>query len=86
MELWKTAMNMMDIPPDTSVRCSYLQIYGNQKIKIQNYIHMINYDQNRLLLQCKTCRVEITGACLEISQYSRQEMTIDGKIDTINFL
>lgn len=86
MDFLKTAMETMEIPADAAPRYSYLQIYGSKKVILENYARMIDYDQKRLLLQCRSCRIEIIGSCLEIQQYSKQEMVIEGNIETVNFL
>lgn len=82
--VWKT-MDAMEIPPDTSPGCSYLQLYGNRQLKLENYTRIIDYNESRLLLQCKTCQMEISGRHLLITQYTGQQLTVAGQIIDIQF-
>ena len=81
----RKTMEAIEIPPDTSPGCSYLQLYGNRQLKLENYTRIIDYDENRLLLQCKTCQMEISGCHLLIVQYSSQQLTVSGQISDIQF-
>lgn len=80
------AMEAMEIPPDTSLGCPYLQLYGNRQLKLENTARIIDYDEKRLLLQCRTGRLEISGRHLLIDQYSSEQLTVRGCIDYIRFL
>lgn len=86
MDFFRSVLDVMEIPPDTSSRSSYLQLYGKERISLQNNTRIIVYDPNRLLLQCKSIQIEILGSCLKIQRYTRQELLIDGEIKTVNFL
>lgn len=86
MDLLKSAMEAFRIPQDTSSRFSYLQVCGNHQIKLENYTRIIEYHSDRLLLQCKTCQLEISGSRLQIVQYSGQELILEGAIQKIVFL
>ena len=86
MDLLKSAMDAFQIPQDTAARYSSLQIFGNHQVKLENYTRMIDYSPNRLLLQCKTCQIEICGKELQILRYSSQELLLDGVIEKVMFL
>ena len=86
MKTARKAMEAMEIPPDTSPGCPYLQLYGNRQLKLENTARIIDYDEKRLLLQCRTCRLEISGRHLLIDQYSSAQLTVRGCIDYIRFL
>lgn len=86
MDLLKSVMDAFQIPQDAAARYSFLQICGNCQVKLENYTRMIDYSPNRLLLQCKTCQIEISGRELQILRYSSQELVLEGVIQKVMFL
>lgn len=86
MDFLKSAMEAMELPQDASPSCPYLQIYGNKHLMLENFIRIIEFTSQRLLVQCKICQLEICGESLQIRQYSRQELLIEGSIEKVSFL
>lgn len=86
MSFLKTAMETMEIPPDTFPGCPCLRLYGNQQLQLENIARIIDYSDIRLLLQCQKNRIEICGRKLLIRQYSQTGLTVTGFIEKISFL
>ena len=57
--------------------------YRRQELLIENYRGILEYTQNHISLQAKTCRVMIRGKNLHISYYTNEEMKITGLIDSV---
>ena len=55
-------------------------------MKLENYSRIIDYDEKKLLLQCKTCQIELCGHDLLIREYSGTRLTVAGCIEQITFL
>ena len=81
-----SVMETMEIPADTFPGCAYLQLFGNRQMKLENYSRIIDYDEKKLLLQCKTCQIELCGHDLLIREYSGTRLTVAGCIEQITFL
>ena len=79
-------MEALEIPPEISSGCPYLQLYGTHQMKLENYTRILHYDSKRLLLQCKSCQMELLGHNLLILQYSGSQLTVTGCIEKISFL
>ncbi len=60
-----------------------VSITGRQELLIENYRGILEYTQNHISLQAKTCRVMIRGKNLHISYYTNEEMKITGLIDSV---
>lgn len=76
----------MEIPQDSILSEPYLQIYGKHQINMENSSRILKFEENRVLIQCHNCQLEVRGKKLMIQQYSSQELIIDGIIEHIIFL
>ena len=74
------------IPEDLSDGAVLVTVTGQKELCIENYKGIIEYTGSRLMLQTKTCKLEILGKCLYISYYTGEEMKVTGHIEQINYL
>ncbi|MGN0355182.1 MAG: YabP/YqfC family sporulation protein [Muricoprocola sp.] len=75
----------MEIPEDLSEHATLIEIAGNHKIRIENYVRMMEYSDSRLVIQCKCYRLFISGNAFTLSLFSKTELILCGNIKTIEF-
>ncbi len=75
----------MEIPADLSERAALVELTGQSALRVENYLGILAYTSDRLLLQCKNCRLEITGQHLVIDSYAREELKLRGRIEHIHY-
>ena len=73
----------LELPKDLVYGAGLVSITGRQEILIENYRGILEYTQNHISLQTKTCRLVIHGKNLHISYYTNEEMKITGWIDSV---
>lgn len=82
---YQVAASAMEIPADLSEKAVLAEITGQFEMKLQNYLGIIEYSGERLLIQCKTCRLEVSGKALFIDSYSSEELVLKGRIEYIHY-
>lgn len=85
LPVYQKVAHAMEIPEDLSERASLVELTGQNAVRIENYMGIIEYSDTRLLLQCKLCRLEITGQALFIESYTRDELLLKGRIDQVHY-
>lgn len=85
MPVYRKVASAMEIPQDLSEKASLVEVTGQSAVRIENYQGIIEYSDVRLLLQCKKCRLEITGNDLFIESYTREELLLRGRIDQVHY-
>lgn len=75
----------MEIPADLSEKAVLAKITGQSGMKLQNFLGIIEYSEERLLIQCRTCRMEVVGKALFIDSYSSEELVLTGRIEYIHY-
>ena len=73
----------LELPKDLVYGAVLVSITGRQEILIENYRGILEYTQNHISLQTKTCRLVIRGKNLHISYYTNEEMKITGWLDSV---
>ena len=73
----------LELPKDLVYGAVLVSITGRQEILIENYRGILEYTQNHISLQTKTCRLVIRGKNLHVSYYTNEEMKITGWIDSV---
>ncbi len=84
MGKWKEGLvESLELPKDLMYGAVLVSITGRQEILIENYRGILEYSQNHISLQTKTCRLVVRGKNLNISYYTNEEMKITGMIDSL---
>lgn len=73
----------LKLPKDSMLGASIVTITGNTEAFIENYKGIIEYTSEVILLQGKTCKIEICGKRLSIVYYTNEDMKISGWIERI---
>ena len=76
----------LKLPKDTLLGASVITITGNREAVIQNYRGILEYTDNRILLQGKKNKICFEGSKLRINYYTNEDMKIEGNISSISYL
>ena len=76
----------LKLPKDSLLGASIVTLTGNTEVFVENYKGIIEYTSQTILLQGKTCKIEISGKRLNIVYYTNEDMKISGCVDTVRYL
>ncbi|MDO4463201.1 MAG: YabP/YqfC family sporulation protein [Bacillota bacterium] len=76
----------LKLPKDSMLGASIVTVTGNSEAFVENYRGIIEYNGEMILLQGKTCKIEIIGKRLRIVYYTNEDMKISGRIEQIRYL
>ena len=74
------------LPKDSLLGASIVTITGNMDVFVENYKGIIEYTSQVILLQGKTCKIEICGKRLNIVYYTNDDMKISGRIEAVRYM
>lgn len=75
----------MEIPEDLTDRAALVEMTGQNALRVENYMGILEYSEDRLLLQCRECRLEICGQKLYIESYEQGELRLRGRIEQVHY-
>ena len=70
----------LELPMDIMYGAVIITAMGRNQILVENYKGIIEYTQEKIRLQTKTCQVTIQGKRLIVEYYTNEEMKITGYI------
>ncbi len=73
----------LELPVDIMYGAVILTAMGRNQVLVENYKGIIEYTQEKIRLQTKTCQVTIQGKRLLVEYYTNEEMKITGYIQGI---
>ncbi len=73
----------LKLPKDSLLGASIVTLTGNTEAFVENYKGIIEYTSEIILLQGKTCKIEICGKRLSIVYYTNEDMKISGWIERV---
>lgn len=73
------------LPKDLVMGAAVLTVTGRSEAYIENYRGIIEYTEEKIRLQTKTCQMTLTGQKLHIDYYTEDEMKISGLIGEIHY-
>ena len=76
----------LKLPRDRAMGACIVTALGNEQVMVENYRGILEYTQNSIVLQSKTCRIAVCGCGLKIAYYTNEDMKIEGKISEIRYL
>lgn len=79
-------VDALKLPRDVCMGDIRVSLTGNAEAWIENYRGILEYTQNVILLQGKTCQVCLEGNGLSIDYYTNEDMKISGCIAAVRFL
>lgn len=84
-KLTSNVVETFQVPKDLAFGAVIATITGQTEAHIENYRGIIEYTEDKIKLQTKTCKLEILGSKLYIEYYTNDEMKISGVIEHINY-
>ena len=75
----------LKLPKDSLLGASIVTLTGNSEAFVENYKGIIEYTGQIILLQGKTCKIEICGRRLCIVYYTNEDMKISGCIESVRY-
>lgn len=79
-------LNSLQLPKDIVRGDMRITLTGNREVWIENYKGLLEYTNQSILLQGKSCKVQFEGKCLNIDYYTNEDMKLTGRITCIRYL
>ncbi|HIW81546.1 MAG TPA: YabP/YqfC family sporulation protein [Candidatus Acetatifactor stercoripullorum] len=76
----------LQLPKDVCMGALRVTLTGNSEAWIENYRGILEYTEQMILLQAKTCQVCFEGNRLSIDYYTNEDMKISGCIQCVKYL
>lgn len=76
----------LKLPKDSMLGASIVTVTGNTEVFVENYKGILEYSDELIVLQGKTCKIELVGKRLTIVYYTNEDMKISGRIFCIKYL
>ncbi len=83
--VYQKMASAMEIPADLSERAVLVELTGQERLRVENYLGILEYTRERLLLQCRSCRLEVCGQHLVVESYAKEELTLCGRIEHVHY-
>lgn len=78
-------INTFDLPKDLFLGLSNISLCGNKEIYVSNHRGILSYDPEDMVILLKDYQLHIKGKSLSIVSYSREDLTIQGHIRSVEF-
>lgn len=79
-------VSSMEIPRDLAFQEAMVTVTGNNRLCIENYRNILEYNDSCILILTKNGRIRVCGSHLGILFYTYDEMVITGHIRELQFL
>lgn len=78
-------IDSLKFPRDICMGAMKVTMTGNREAWIENYRGILEYTENLILLQGKTCQVCFEGSGLSVDYYTNEDMKISGCISCVRY-
>lgn len=75
----------LDLPKDIFMGLPNISLCGNREIYISNHRGILSYGQDEMIIMVKDYQMQIKGKALCIVSYTKEELTIQGYIRSLEF-
>lgn len=82
----ESLVESLKLPKDIIMGAIKVTLTGSHEAWIENYRGILEYTENQILLQGKTCQVCFEGSRLSIDYYTNEDMKISGCIACVRYL
>lgn len=79
-------MESLQLPKDICMGAIRVTLTGNSEAWVENYRGILEYTDQMILLQAKTCRVCFEGTRLTVDYYTNEDMKISGCICNVRYM
>ena len=76
---------MLEMPNDLELTLPRITTVGNKSINIENYMGILEYSDKKIRIQAKGNEIRIAGEDLLIKFVTRDEISINGAIYSIEY-
>ena len=85
MSVKERLTDALNLPKDLTLGAVILTITGKHEAYVENYMSLIEYTDEMIRIQTRTCKLEIHGEQLEIVYYTNEEMKITGELLEVKY-
>ncbi len=82
----ESLVETLQLPKDVCLGALRVTLTGDTEAWIENYRGILEYTDQSILLQGKTCQVCFEGNRLSIDYYTNEDMKISGCITAVRYL
>ena len=82
----ESLVESLKLPKDICMGAIKVTMTGSHESWIENYRGILEYTEEQILLQGKTCQVCFEGTRLSIDYYTNEDMKISGCITCVRYL
>ena len=82
----ESLVESLKLPKDICMGAIKVTMTGSHEAWIENYRGILEYTEEQILLQGKTCQVCFEGTRLSIDYYTNEDMKISGCITCVRYL
>ncbi len=79
-------LESLQLPRDVCMGALRVTLTGSTEAWVENYRGLLEYSEQSILLQGKTCQVRFEGTGLTIDYYTNEDMKISGCIQNVRYL
>ena len=82
----KKLIETLDLPQDLFLGVPNIAMLGNKEVYISNHRGILSYGADEIMILTKEFQIRIRGKNLNIVSYSKEDLTIQGYILTVEFI
>lgn len=79
-------IHAFDLPEDLFLGFANISLNGNTEVYVSNHRGILSYEENNTCILLKDYQLQIKGKDLRISSYTRDDLTIQGYIKSLEFI
>lgn len=79
-------IHALDLPKDLFMGYPNICLSGNREIYISNHRGILSYGETEMIILVKDYQLQIRGKSMCIASYSKEELTIQGYIRSVEFI
>ena len=76
----------LDLPQDIFLGLPVLSMMGNRELYLSNHRGILSYGQEEMTLLAKDIQIQVRGKGLNIVSYTKEDLTIQGYISSVDFV
>lgn len=76
----------LDLPQDIFLGLPNLSLSGNRELYLSNHRGILSYGQDEMIILAKEYQIQVKGKKLSIISYTKEDLTIQGYISSVEFL
>ena len=78
--------NATDLPGEAIPNQPIIEIAGQNRVLIEHHQGVSQYDNQQIGIRVKYGLICVFGSCLELTQMTKEQLVISGKIESVRLL